>query len=357
MAGDLNREASELWNSLKPIIDKEIDARTQGVVQRRKAKVTTAPSLVTNTIGVTEPFGTEMFLPFNTNIMSASVGDFVWVEYMYGMTNAFVSMFASADDKNQYVAGNLTVGGVLDVTPRRSYATLSSAGWYRVMKMTGSNTGEAEGGGGFIVDFNIVRNVDTSNNESHKISLMATWGNIKFINEQSVSNVLGITKIRTTYSGSNLYVDVYYELLTQNTVTVAFNVTCRCGDESKFNSQPLTSVDSSPSGETVLTEYTFAENRSGEAFYAGSFSGDDNSVIQQACEAVRSHFTNDIGKYDNKPFSISFFRTDAWEFVGTGWIRGSTVYLTVATNYTGRSCIVLQSSSGATPTIKTITYQ
>lgn len=157
--------------------------------------------------------------------------------------------------------GNLTVNGVLDVTPRRCYATLSSAGWYRVLKLTGSNNYESEGAGGFIVDFSITRNVDTANNEAHKISLMATWGNIKFINEQSVSNVLGITKIRTTNSGSNLFVDVYYGMSTGNTVTVAFNVTCYDGDEGKFASQPFTGVDPSPAGETVLAEreYTFIE--------------------------------------------------------------------------------------------------
>ena len=169
-----------------------------------------------------------------------------------------------------YCDWNATFNGVLDVTPRRCYATLSSARWYRVLKLTGSNIYDAEGAGGFIVDFNIVRNVDTSDNEAHKISLMATWNNIKFINEQSVSNALGITKIRTTNSGSNLYVDIYYGLSTQNTVTVAFNVTCLGGDEGKFNSQPLTSVDPSPSGETVLSEYTFIGTSAGKNVFTPS---------------------------------------------------------------------------------------
>lgn len=266
---DLNKEALDVWGALKPMIDQEISSRTQGMVQRRKAKVTTAPSLSTGTIGVTEPFGTEYFIPFNTNLTTASVGDFVWVEFMYGATNAFASMYASADTKDYTVGGNLavignetvngdtTLNGVLDVTNRRCYAALSSAGWYRVMKLTGINTSEANGAGGFIVDFNIVRNYETANNEAHKISLMATLGNIKFINEQSVSNAFGITKIRTTNSGLNLYVDVYYGLSTQNAVTVSFNVTCKGGDGIKFNSQPLTNVADSPSGETVLAEYGF----------------------------------------------------------------------------------------------------
>ena len=51
---DLNKEALDVWGGLKPMIDQEISSRTQGMVQRRKAKVTTAPSLATNTIGVTE---------------------------------------------------------------------------------------------------------------------------------------------------------------------------------------------------------------------------------------------------------------------------------------------------------------
>lgn len=512
MAGDLNREASELWNSLQPIIDKEIDARTQGVVQRRKAKVTTAPSLVTNTIGVTEPFGTEMFLPFNTNIMSASVGDFVWVEYMYGMTNAFVSMFASADDKNQYVAGNLTVGGVLDVVPRRCEATLSAAGWYRaivynaydtlsaqgtsgeivtikivytssvsvqheislwmsygkvaflnetshgttnlvdkirytyagsvgyvdihitssssvqynvsfdvasriyaqgrwvagtltsvaaspsgetvlteyalnaygvyndnvtvggvldvtqrrswnvlsqagwyrVLTFSGANANSAIGNEGFIIHFDISTTFNNNNNAAHSISLHCVNGAVRFVNEQSSCySTPPVDKIRYNRNGSYGYVDIHYTQSYGNVVSVRFDVSCRQESQYRFAANTLLPVAPSPSGETVLAEYEFVADRSGEAFYAGSFSGADDTVIQQACEAIRAHFPNDIGKYSNNPFPVSFFRTQAWEFVGTGWIRASRVYLIVETSYNGKLYIVSQESSGATPTIKT----
>ena len=256
MAGDLNREASELWNSLKPIIDKEIDARTQGMVQRRKAKVTTAPSLATNTIGVTEPFGTEMFLPFNTNIMSASVGDFVWVEYMYGMTNAFVSMFASADDKDQYVAGNLTVGGVLDVTKRRCYATLSSAGWYRVMSYTATSATNVTGGVAFSVDFTLFEQA----RQMHKITLNGLLGVFGFGNEYSVTGTGdNITKIRYTYNTNNVgYVDIYFDGSSRS-VGCCFSVYTRTPViQYRFVAESLQSVADSPSGETVLAEYTFA---------------------------------------------------------------------------------------------------
>ena len=281
MAGDLNREASELWNSLKPIIDKEIDARTQGVVQRRKAKVTTAPSLVTNTIGVTEPFGTEMFLPFNTNIMSASVGDFVWVEYMYGMTNAFVSMFASADDKDQYVAGNLTVGGVLDVTPRRCYASLSQEGWYRVLTFSGANANSAIGNEGFIIHFDISTTFNNNNNAAHSISLHCVNGAVRFVNEQSSCySMPPVDKIRYNRNGSYGYVDIHYTQSYGNVVSVRFDVSCRQESQYRFAANTLLPVDPSPSGETVLTEYTFAANTEYTRYtWTPTFSGTANPSV------------------------------------------------------------------------------
>ena len=125
---DFNKEALEIWNALKPMIDKEITTKTQGMVQRRKATVTTAPSLSTNTIGVTEPYGQELMLPFATNLITANVGDSVWYEFSYGATNAVVVSFASSYDKD------FSVSGFFDVKSRRSEGTLSSPGWYRVLE-------------------------------------------------------------------------------------------------------------------------------------------------------------------------------------------------------------------------------
>lgn len=92
MASDTNKEAWGIWDALKPMIDAEIERMTKGSVQRRKAKVTTAPD--NSVIGVTEPFGQELMLPYVPIMGSAQVGDAVWIEYVYGMSNAYVSMFA-----------------------------------------------------------------------------------------------------------------------------------------------------------------------------------------------------------------------------------------------------------------------
>lgn len=106
---DLNKQALEMWNAIKPMIDKEIENKTRGMVQRRKAKVTTAPN--GSVIGVTEAFGPEISIPYVSSMSSAQVGDVVWIEFMYGATNAFVSMYASADTKDVTVGGDLSVLG------------------------------------------------------------------------------------------------------------------------------------------------------------------------------------------------------------------------------------------------------
>ena len=298
---DLNKEALDVWGALKPMIDQEISSRTQGMVQRRKAKVTTAPSLATNTIGVTEAFGQEIFLPFVSNMISAKVGDFVWIEWMYGATNAFVSCFAEVDEKdrsvagNQSVTGNQTVGGnqtvngnetvngnatfngTLDVTQRRCYAELSSAGWYRVFNVTGS-LGRAVSS--FSITLNIGRSYYTVNNELHTVTLLANYYNQEFSSEVSKSNTLGITKVRYTADGSsNGHIDIYYNFASANTVYVDFDVHCRpeLAYLIRFNAVSLTSVAASPSGETVVTEYTFAANTEG----TGTFTGESGVTVSE----------------------------------------------------------------------------
>lgn len=249
---DLNKEALDVWGALKPMIDQEISSRTQGMVQRRKAKVTTAPSLATNTIGVTEAFGDEMFLPFVSNMISAKVGDFVWIEWMYGATNAFVSSYAAVDDKN------VSVAGVLDVVQRRCDAQLptsgNSAGWYRVCKSADES--------GTIIDFSICRTYGSTAAEAHRISFYcAGGGKSAFLNETSDTNTLFVDKIRCTYGGGFMYFDVHYNSSASNEVLVYFDVYGKGQANGTSVSMGLTSVADSPSGETVLTEYTFAANR------------------------------------------------------------------------------------------------
>lgn len=279
---DLNSDALGIWEHLKPAIDKEIEQKTRGMVQRRKMKVTTAPSIATGKIGVTEAFGTtEMVIPFATNLISATVGDMVWVEFMYGATNAFASMFASADEKDWDVAGDLsvsgstslqntTVNGVLDVTPRRCYGTLSSEGWYRVCSIRYNSYAEAVGSSGGIFRFAITDSYASYPNDAHTIDLLIAHNKVTFVNEASAANgYLEVDKIRYTFKEASPYygyVDIHFLGRGGTTyVGVSFDYAAIGLDrQANVVAQNLQSVVESPSGETELTRYTFAANTDGD---------------------------------------------------------------------------------------------
>lgn len=260
---DLNKQALEMWNSMKPMIDREIEQQTKGTVQRRKAKVTTAPSLITQKIGVTEPFGDQYFIPFNTNLSTAKVGDVVWVEFMYGATNAFASMYASADSKD------VTVGGVLDVVQRRCSATLSSAGWYRAIKIP-----SAYGS----VRIRIQREWDGTAPEVHNIELLicykngsysATWCNEESSSYDSSSVV--IDKIRCTRSTlfDGFYVDIHYSTSASNVPVITFDASTTKAYGNNVTAESLQSVADAPSGETVLTTHIFQDSTPNRRTYIG----------------------------------------------------------------------------------------
>lgn len=253
---NLNKDALDIWNALRPMIDKEIERRTRGTVQRRKAKVTTAPSLVTNKIGVTEPFGDQYFIPFNTNLSTAKVGDVVWVEFMYGATNAFASMYATADTKD------VTVGGVLDVVQRRCSATLSSAGWYRVFLYSSTNDDELAGGKSANIRITITREGIAGNsfrNEVHFIDFSLAYGSYIFSNETSVTQSFAIDKIRYGYDLTNHFgfIDIHCKRNDSNPITVSFNVATDLETQGKMASVEPYSVADAPAGETVSASYDF----------------------------------------------------------------------------------------------------
>ena len=287
---DLNKESMAIWKSLKPMIDEEIKAQTRGSVQRRKMKVTTAPSLVTNVIGVTEPYGSEMFIPFNTNLSAAHIGDVVWVEFMYGATNAFASMYASADTKDWTVGGdaniigNATINGVLDVTQRRCSATLSSAGWYRVMKFEYANGSYTRGATGAEIVFHITRRLASAGEETHEIKMLCNLDNIAFVNESSLSRTQRIDKIRYTYTSAVAgYVDIHCSDACPN-VGVWFEVYEQPDRLKYYTAESLQSVADAPAGETVLTTYEFTAN----GIRTVTLTSAHSSVTINAQNAIRS---------------------------------------------------------------------
>ena len=254
---DMNKQALDIWNAIKPMIDKEIENKTRGMVQRRKAKVTTAPN--GSVIGVTEAFGTEIFVPYVSSMANAQVGDVVWIEFMYGATNAFASMYASADSKD------VIVGGVLDVMQRRCSATLSSAGWYRVFLYSSTNDDELAGSKSANIRITITREGIVGNsfrNEVHFIDFSLAYGSYIFSNETSVTQSFAIDKIRYGYDLTNHFgfIDIHCKRNDSNPITVSFNVATDLETQREMASVEPYSVADAPSGETVVTTYTFNKN-------------------------------------------------------------------------------------------------
>lgn len=284
---DLNKESMAIWKSLKPMIDEEIKAQTRGSVQRRKMKVTTAPSLVTNVIGVTEPYGSEMFIPFNTNLSAAHIGDVVWVEFMYGATNAFASMYASADTKDWTVGGdanimgNATINGSLDVTNRRCEATLSSVGWYRAIIYNAYDNYSALGYSGEIVTIRIVYTSGVSC--QHIIKLFMSYNKIVFLGEETSGTTNVLDKIRYTVNGSKGYVDIHWTSTTACQVNVSYEVASRNYAQANWVAGTLSSVADAPTGETVLTTYDFSANGTGDITCNGVL-----DVTPRRCSATLS---------------------------------------------------------------------
>ena len=82
--GSLDNEAVKIANAFKPFWKKWMKEWGRNCVRSKKMTVTTAPSILTGLIGVTDAFSdTECMIPFQIDVANAEVGDTVWVRWMY----------------------------------------------------------------------------------------------------------------------------------------------------------------------------------------------------------------------------------------------------------------------------------
>ena len=132
-------------------------------------------------------------------------------------------------------------------------ASLSSAGWYRVLQ-TNDLAGQS-------FDFAICRRGTSADNEVHSISLGVLYGGkYPWMNENSGSgtNQL-IDKIRYTSDSSYAYADIHYTGSSANTVYVDIRPH-GAADNNQSIAKGLSAVADAPSGETVLTTHEFQNN-------------------------------------------------------------------------------------------------
>jgi len=199
--------------------------------------------------------GTAMFSMYDAGVERNYIGQ--------GRFSTYDSTGQEVDRVSQggsFFGSDVTFRGAIDVTQRRCYATLSSAGWYRLLKIETEGRGDRS----FTVDINIGRSYAYSNNEVHSIKLAVNYDSFSFEQEFSKSNILGITKIRYIRDESwNAYVDIYYSLSLANSVYADFNVHVIQNNQVEFVAESLQSVADAPSGETILATYEFVANTTG----------------------------------------------------------------------------------------------
>ena len=192
---------------------------------------------------------------------------------------------------NNSITGDVSINGVLDLTQRRCSATLSSAGWYRVMQ-----TKEVSG---TIIDFRIGRPYDANPAEAHKISFhIVGGGKSAFLDETSDTNTLCVDKIRATYGGGLMYFDVHYNTSSANEVLVYFDVYGKGQANGTSIAMGLESVADAPSGETVLTTYTFNKNNGNPLVFKSQY------YVTASLYNASGSFVNELKWQENEDDSI-----------------------------------------------------
>ena len=205
---------------------------------------------------ITDAIGNTVFAVVQVNSV---------VGIAFGLNNDRARFGGPVQKAGLQVDWDAEFNGVLDVTQRRCFAMLSSAGWYRAIKINAIGSAAVS----FSIDIDITREYSYANNEVHSIKLLAVYsGNVSFVNEQSKSAILGVDKIRYTVDGNgNGYIDVHYSLSVSNGTTVDFKAHTRPNIQGWFVAESLQAVADAPSGETVLTTYELAANTYGGMRY------------------------------------------------------------------------------------------
>ena len=145
-------------------------------------------------------------------------------------------------------------------------ATLSSAGWYRVLHVA-NPTGSISR----VIDLIITRNYVNANNESHCIKYIGNYNSHSFNDEVSKSNTILVDKVRYTTDSNYGYVDIHYAGTSANKIAVDFECYADIGLKQSCVAESLQSVANAPSGETVVTTYNFVASTQISGSVAGSY--------------------------------------------------------------------------------------
>lgn len=195
----------------------------------------------------------------NTTTVYTTISSVVGIAF--GLTNDRARFGGAVRQAGLEVDWDTQFDGVVDVVNRRGYASLSSAGWYRICTYDGTSSANALGGHGCVVRFNIQKNTAA---ENHSITLrMASSSNIIWCDESSHSGTQLIDKIRYNANGNYGYVDIHYTGTAARGVGVDFVVyesNNRATYLPNWVANNFTAVADAPSGETIVATHTFVSD-------------------------------------------------------------------------------------------------
>lgn len=141
MADDTS-EALKIWEALRPMIDTEIAEKTRSCVRTRKMVCTTAPN--GSVIGVAEPFGNEVKIPYSSSVSNANVGDAVWVQWYYDNASTMLAISFGDGSSQEYLP--LTGGTVTGaITSTRNGIGFSAEGASGAVGFSATNTTSGQG--------------------------------------------------------------------------------------------------------------------------------------------------------------------------------------------------------------------
>ena len=261
--------------------------------------------------------------PNDTYIVTVTVTDY------FSSTNASSTIASTGNraarvsyaDKKITLYYDTEFDKTVDVIQRRCSATLSSSGWYRVLKSANVS--------GSIIHVSVcVAEVA----EVHEIDFCVSGTLTKFTNESSVGNHSFVDKIRFTTKDTFLYIDVHYNSSSSKTVNINFEA-FGYAQLGKTTAESLQSVADAPSGETVVATYDFVAN----THISGSVVGSYGTIYYDRKGGVCSIY-GDVNGVPN----------GAWTTLATGLPAPATTQFFIAQNGASTDFVMCQLNTSGT---------
>lgn len=141
MADDTS-EALKIWEAIRPMIDTEIAEKTRSCVRTRKMVCTTAPN--GSVIGVAEPFGNEVKIPYSSSVSNAQVGDAVWVQWYYDNASTMLAISFGDGSSQEYLplTGGTVTGSITSTREGLGFYSRAASG---AVGFSATNTTSGQG--------------------------------------------------------------------------------------------------------------------------------------------------------------------------------------------------------------------